>query len=61
MTDADTRYQAEQQALGQLAGMDLALTMRLHALAMRSLAPEGALAADGMRADEAFGGTGVDL
>ena len=34
MIDADAPHEAEQQALGQLAQMDLALAARLHALAM---------------------------
>lgn len=34
MINADAPHEAEQQALGQLAQMDLALAARLHALAM---------------------------
>ncbi|WP_293907301.1 hypothetical protein [Phenylobacterium sp.] len=40
MIDADALHEAEQQALGQLAQMDLALAARLHALAMASDDPK---------------------
>ena len=40
MIDADTLHEAEQQALGQLAEMDLALAARLHALAMTAEEPK---------------------
>ena len=40
MIDADNLHEAEQQALGQLAQMDLALAARLHALAMNAEEPK---------------------
>jgi len=40
MIDADALHEAEQQALGQLAQMDLALAARLHALAMNTDEPK---------------------
>ena len=40
MINADNLHEAEQQALGQLAQMDLALATRLHALAMNAEEPK---------------------
>ena len=40
MIDADNLHEAEQQALGQLAEMDLSLAVRLHALAMTAEEPK---------------------
>ena len=39
MINADNLHEAEQEALGQLAQMDLALAARLHALAMNAEEP----------------------
>ena len=43
MTTADTLHEAEQQALGQLAEMDLSLATRLHGLAMTAEQPKDIL------------------
>ena len=40
MIDADALHEAEQQALGQVAQMDLALAQRLHRLAMEAEEPK---------------------
>ena len=40
MIDADNLHEAEQQALGQLAQMDLSLAARLHGLAMNAEEPK---------------------
>src|SRR4051794_40497354 len=40
MIDAEALHEAEQQALGQLAQMDLALAARLHGLAMDAEEPK---------------------
>ena len=40
MIDAEALHEAEQQALGQLAQMDLSLAARLHALAMNAEDPK---------------------